>query len=98
MSDEKKREPKKPPTAEELKAAKEARAKARKEDSDRAAVMEAKVSKLSFQQLRGELKRQSRKPNDTSPLTSAIAAICLTMLDNTKTPQNPNARLEAFPR
>jgi hypothetical protein len=96
--DEKKKEIKKPPTLEELKAAKEARAKARKEDSERSAVMEAKVPHLSFRQLRGELKRQARKPNDTSPLTSALAAICLTILDNTRTPQNPNGKLEAFPR
>ena len=96
--DEKKKEVKKPLTLEELKAAKEARAKARKEDLERSAVMEAKVPKLSFRQLRGELKRQARKPNDTSPLTSALAAVCLIVLDNTKTPQNPNGRLEAFPR
>jgi len=96
--DEKKKEVKKPLTLEELKASKEARAKARKEDAERAGVMEAKVPKLSFRQLRGELKRQARKPNDTSPLTSALAAVCLIVLDNTKTPQNPNGRLEAFPR
>ena len=96
--DEKKKEVKKPLTQEELLARQKARAKEREEDKVRALAIEKMLPKMSFRQVRGELKRQIRKPNDTSPLTSAIAIICLTMLDNTKSVENPFAKLQAYPR
>lgn len=96
--DEKKKEVKKPLTQEELLARQKARAKEREEDHVRAEAIEKALPKMSFRQVRGALKAQIRKPSDTSPLTSAIALIMLTVLDNTKSRENPFAKLEAYPR
>jgi hypothetical protein len=98
MIENKKKEAKVVLTPEQQKALKDARAKERKEDLERAVALEKQLPKMSFRQVRGALKSQARKPNDGSPLSSAIATICLTMLDNTKTPQNPKGRLQAYPR
>src|SRR5260370_39140538 len=57
-----------------------------------------KVKGMSFRQLRGELRQQVKFPHDTSLLTSAIASIMLTVLENNKTRENPFAKLHAYPR
>ncbi len=95
---EKKKEVKKPLTQEELLARQKARAKEREEDRVRAEAIEKALPKMSFRQVRGALKAQAKRPSDGSPLTSAIASIMLIVLDNTKSKENPFARLQAYPR
>lgn len=55
------------------------------------------VEKMSFRQLRGELRRESRRPSDTSPLTAGLASVLLTVLTNTKTAENPTAKSRMIP-
>ena len=98
MTENKKKEAKIVLTPEQQKALKDARAKERKEDLERAVALEKQLPKMSFRQVRGELKRQVRRPNDTSPLTSAIALTMLTVLENTNTRENPFGKLQAYPR
>jgi hypothetical protein len=98
MTENKKKEAKIVLTPEQQKALKEARAKERKEDLERAGELEKRLPKMSFRQVRGALKSQAKRPNDGSPLTSAIALTMLTVLDNTKTRENPFAKLQAYPR
>lgn len=59
---------------------------------------EKRVKSMSFRQLRGELRQQAKAPRDTSLLTAAISAVMLTVLENTKTRENPFAKLQAYPR
>jgi len=102
VNDEKKREPKKQLTEAELKAIREARAKAREEDRARANVLEAKVGGMSHRQLRGELnrkiKRDKTKEGYMPGLDLALATVFLTVLDGTKTTQNPSGRLSHYLR
>ena len=98
MTENKKKETKVVLTPEQQKALKDARAKERKEDLERAVVLEKQLPKMSFRQVRGALKSQARKPNDGSLLTSAIALTMLQVLDNTKTRENPFGKLQAYPR
>jgi hypothetical protein len=105
MSD--KKEHKKPPKqkpimTEEEKAAflaeqavKIADAKKRQEDL---VSYERQVDAMTVRQLHGELRRQARKPRDGSPLTSALALVLGIVLSNTRTIENPLAKLEVFPR
>jgi hypothetical protein len=65
---------------------------------EKLAQYDKRVIKMSFRQLRGELRRESRKPSDTSFLTAGIAAVMLTVLTNTQTKENPFAKLAAYPR
>ena len=98
MTENKKKEAKVVLTPEQQKALKDARAKERLEDLERAASLEKQLPKMSFRQVRGELKKHARRPNDTSPLTSAIALTMLTVLENTNTRENPFGKLQAYPR
>ena len=101
MTDEKK-PVKKQLTEAELKAIREARAKAREEDRARAIVLEAKVGGLSHRQLRGELNRKIRrdktKEGYNPGLDLALATVFLTVLEGTKTAQNPKGRLSHYVR
>jgi hypothetical protein len=58
-------------------------------------VFENEVSKMSQRQLQGTLRRFSRDKN--SPLTAGLASILSTVLANTKTAENPFAKLSAYP-
>ena len=69
-----------------------------RQKQDELKAYDQRVKKMSFRQLRGELRSQARNPRDTSPLTSAISLIMLTVLENTQTRENPLARLQAYPR
>jgi hypothetical protein len=89
-----------------------ARALLRKESAERLQAYDKHIQGMSFRQLRGELRREACKPSDTSFLTSGIAGIMLTVLENTKTldvfehPRriarkdqiNPYHKLHAYPR
>jgi hypothetical protein len=79
-------------------AEKQAREAAAKLERERIQRYEKSLPKMSFRQLRGELRRNARKPNDGSPLTAGLASVLLTVLDNTKTRENPFGKLEAYPR
>ncbi len=57
-----------------------------------------KVKGMSFRQLRSELRQQAKTPRDTCLLTAGIASVMLTVLENTKTHENPFAKLNAYPR
>lgn len=75
-----------------------ARQAAAKLERERIERYEASLPGMSFRQIRGELRRNAKKPNDGSLLTAGIAAIMLTVFENTKTKENPFAKLEAYPR
>jgi hypothetical protein len=81
-------------------------AKSRKEavakDRKVAELLAATLPKLSHRQLRGELKRIDRrnitKEGRDGDLGSGLAAVLLTILDNTKTKDNPFGKLTSYPR
>lgn len=100
MAEKKKLEKKVLTEAEKAAVAAEAQVKiaAAQERQKELNAYEARVEKMSFRQLRGELKRESRRPSDTSILTSGLASVLLTILDNTKTPENPFGKLAEYPR
>jgi hypothetical protein len=95
-TDEKKKEVKKPLTEAELKALRDAKAAARKIDIERALLLEKALPKMSQRQLRGVLRD---KANDGGPgLTAAFGVVLGIVLDNTKTRENPFAKLASYPR
>jgi hypothetical protein len=62
-----------------------------------------KRSKLSFKQLRGELKRidlrdKTKEGYVNGGLGSALASVLLTVLDNTQSKENPFGKLASYPR
>jgi hypothetical protein len=61
-----------------------------------------KRSKMSFRQVRGELKRiikrDMTKEGPQAGLGSALAGVLLTVLDNTNTKENPFGKLATYPR
>ena len=80
------------------KAQADAKIAAAKQKQDDLKAYDHRVRKMSFRQLRGELRSQVDSPRDTSPLTSALALTLLTVLENTQTRENPFAKLQAYPR
>lgn len=76
-------------------AVKVAEAKKRQEDL---LIYDKRVQKMTLRQLHGELRREARRPKDSSPLTSALATVLGVVLKNTQTPENPLAKLWAYPR
>ncbi len=80
------------------KAQADAKAEVAKQKQTDLKAYDKKVKGMSFRQLRGELQQQAKTPRDTSFLTSAIASVMLTVLENTKTRENPFAKLNAYPR
>lgn len=88
---EKKKE-KKPLTAEEIKALREAKAAARKLDAERAAALDAKLPHMSHRQVRGELRRAIRRNPEPWSIVSLI------VLEGTQTKENPFAKLGEYPR
>ena len=79
-------------------AAKAVAEAAAKLEQERIQRYENSLPKMSFRQLRGELRRNAKRPVDTSFLTSGIAAVLLTVLENTKTAENPFGKLSEYPR
>ena len=59
---------------------------------------EGDLKAMPFRQLRAELRRESRRPSDSSALTSGYAAVMLAVLENTQTRENPFAKLSAYLR
>ena len=80
------------------KAQADAKIAAAKQKQEDLKAYDHRVHKMSFRQLRGELRREARSPRDTCLLTSAWASVLSTVLENTQTPENPFAKLQAYPR
>jgi len=87
-----KKKDKKPLTAEEIKTLREARAAARKLDQERAEALHKRLPKMSYRQLRGELRQAVRKNPEPWSIVGLI------VLENTQTRENPFAKLGAYPR
>lgn len=96
-----------PLTSEEQKAAlaeKEARLAELKAEQERLRLYGAALPKLSHRQLRGELVRSVKReyagkpPQPQAGLTIALSTVLLTVLENTKTLENPWGKLNAYPR
>lgn len=92
MQEKKNKESKKPLTAEEIKTLREARAAARKLDQERAEALHKRLPKMSYRQLRGELRQAIRKNPEPWSIVGLI------ILENTQTRENPFAKLGAYPR
>ncbi len=56
----------------------------------------SRVRKMSHRQLRGELRRLAKDP--APGLTAIYGIVFGTILENTKTRENPFAKLQAYPR
>jgi hypothetical protein len=75
-----------------------------KAERERIELFSKSLPKLSHRQLRGELKRAVRReyagkpPQPQAGLNIALAAILFTVLENTKTPENPFGKLHSYPR
>lgn len=89
---DKKKETKKPLTAEELTALRAAKAAARKLDQERAELLAKQLPKMSYRQVRAELRNRIRKNPEPWSIISLI------VLENTQTKENPFAKLGAYPR
>jgi hypothetical protein len=76
-------------------AQQQAKAEAQKQRAADLKTYGNRVRKMSFRQLRSELRRMVK--ND-SGLNAAYAVVSLIVLENTKTRENPFAKLEAYPR
>jgi hypothetical protein len=89
-------------TEEERAAITKARKEAAATDRKVAEGLAVKLPKMSRNQLRGELKRIKErgrtKEGYEGDLGAGIAAVLLTMLDNTKTKENPFGKLTSYPR
>ena len=87
-----------------LVAIREAAAAEAKAEAQRVELYGKSVEKMSHKQLRGELRRAvkreyaGRPPQPQPGLTIAFSTVLLTMLENTHTPENPFAKLSAYPR
>jgi hypothetical protein len=85
-------------------AAQAARVAELKAEQERLHLYGATLPKLSFRQLRGELVRTIKREHSGKPpepqagLTIAFASVLLTVLENTKTVENPWAKLHSYPR
>jgi hypothetical protein len=102
MNTETKREPKKVLTEVELKAIREARAKAREEDRAAALALEPMLPKMSRRQIQGRLDRIVRK-NSTKEgfipgLDLAFATVLSIVYANTQSKENPFAKLSHYVR
>jgi hypothetical protein len=88
----------------EIRAASEKRVAEAKAERERVELFGKAVVKMSDRQLRGELSRAVKReyagkpPQPQAGLTILYSTVLLTVLENTKTPQNPWAKLEAYPR
>lgn len=101
MSDTK-REPKKVLTEDELKAIREAREKARKEDRAAAELLAPQIPKMSYRQLQGRfrkiVRKNSSKEGFAPGLDLVFATVLSTVLSNTREAGNPFAKLHSYPR
>lgn len=97
-----------PPSPEQLAAAKAAAEKAEadaKAERERIALYGKAVEKMSHRQLRSELKKTIRrehfkeggKRHPVAGLNIAFGTVLLAVLDNTKTAENPFAKLSSYP-
>lgn len=79
-------------------------AEEREKERQRIELYGKSLPKLSYRQLRGELKRLIRRehagkpPEPQAGLTIALGVILSEVLSNTQTPENPFAKLAAYPR
>ena len=96
-----------PLTVEEQQAAAAAKAKAQAEakaERERVELFARALPKLSHGQLVKELKKVVKReyagkpPQPQAGLTIALGTILLTVLENTNSPENPFAKLSAYPR
>lgn len=75
-----------------------------KAEAERVHLYGAAVEKMSYRQLRGELRRAIKreyagKPPEPQPgLNILLSTVLLTVLENTQTKENPFAKLAAYPR
>lgn len=75
-----------------------------KAERERIEIYGKSLSRMPQRQLQGELRRTIRReyagkpPQPQAGLTIAFATVLATVLKNTKTRENPFARLSAYPR
>lgn len=76
-----------------------------KAERERVELFGKSLEKMSDRQIRGELRRLIRRertgdrpPQPQAGLTIALGSILLTMMETTQTPENPWAKLAAYPR
>ena len=76
----------------------------KKAEAERVRLFNDTVPKMSHRQLRGTLrgliKREhiGKPPQPVAGLTIALSTVLLTVLENTKTKENPFAKMSAYPR